>query len=168
MFKILEPILSWLLDYFLIEVILQPLFLGISESAIDGTIYSALRVDVIYPVMRSVGFAILILIVMWQAFKSMFSIAGVEADDPARIIFKALVMGFALGFSMEILMWGTELAVGIIELIFGSMGASAIDWSFEGVLKSYTTRVVLNMTGVSILNKIVKIYVIFKVLGGYL
>lgn len=150
--NILFSLLKWAVDNFIINIILQPLFDSVADIAIDGTVFSALHVDEIFTIMRTVGFAILTLVVLWQALKSMFGFTGLEVDEPSKLIFKTIIMGVALGYSKDILMWGTELSTNIIGL-------------FSGTGVSLSSGVKINFVGGLVIEEFIKIYLGFKLIG---
>ena len=161
---ILNEILTWLIQRFFFELILIPIFNELNSLSAD-TIFNALSVVRIHSVMRSVGFAIFTLVVLWQGLKSIFGFAGVEAEEPAKLIFKTLIFGFALGYSKDILMFGINISNDIITYVLNNTYSSAGSNPFSNILSN--PFIFITNTN-NIIYSIANIIVMFKLVGIYL
>ena len=159
---ILGTIIKWFIEHLIFGQILKPLFSNINTAAVDGTVYGAMYVENIFPAVRSVGFGVLVLVASWQALKSIFAFTGVEADEPAKIMFRTLIMGFCLGYSKEILMFGTNAATEISSILLKSVGYADVGW---GNASSWGREIFLSVTGLDIINSLLLIIVSVKMIG---
>lgn len=139
-----------------IKIVLQAVVLN------PRTILNFSFVNTLYRVMLAAGAAILILIVVWQTFKSMFSWAGFQAEEPWRIAVKAIGCGFCLFYSKEILIWSIELNWRIIDLIMGAENAEASTGSiFSAIFAHFDFGRVTLFS----IDTILLIYLIFKIIS---
>jgi len=168
---ILNELLSWLLKTLVYDMILMPLFENLNDMVSNDTIFNALNVDMFFEAMRSIGLALFALIISWQALKSMFGFAGLEVEDPAKLIFKSIIMGVALGWSKDIMMFGINLSNGIVSLLLGDVyeGSGAFSFSGGGMSDSFLGLSIRNDTILEmLLGFIINLIIIFKVVGIYI
>lgn len=147
----------------LIEAIFSPfkemmkLFLATPEN-IDQFQFVAL----IFDKARVVGMALLILIVSWQSFKVMFSYAGFECEDPLKVAVRAIISGFLMYYSKDLIYVMLGIFKNIVNFIWSAWGGSTISdnpTQYMNVISGF----ILNATGVTSLIQIILIlYLIYK------
>lgn len=108
-------------------------------------------IQILYRRLQVIAAALLILIVIWQSFKSMFAFLGFECEEPWRIGGRAIVFGFLLYYSKDAVylllgifknlvdyLWGAygmtapsidQFKTLIINLLFPQMGLTLFSWS---------------------------------------
>ncbi|WP_324824333.1 conjugal transfer protein TrbL family protein [Sinanaerobacter sp. ZZT-01] len=77
-------------------------------------------IESMYPVMTAIGMALCLLIIMWQALKSMFLGLGVEADEPTHIALKSFIAMFIVYYIKDILLLCVEVCSSFMSMILKS------------------------------------------------
>lgn len=79
-----------------------------------------------YHMFRTLGIAFLVLIAMWQVFKSFFAYVGFEAEEPLKIGIRIMIFG-------TLIMKAKEIVIFILSSIYDNI--TKMVWSFAGTEK---------------------------------
>lgn len=109
-----------------------------------------------------VGMALLILFVGWQTFKVMFSYAGFECEDPLKVAVRAIISGFFMYFSKDLIYLILGIFRNIIDFIWTVWGNGNVSDNPSQFI-SIITGFILNNTGaLTLVQMILILYLIYK------
>lgn len=88
----------------------------------------------LFDIFQSVAVSMILLISIYQAFKSIFAYFGFEAEEPYKIFFKTAVFGFLVYQSKDLVIWMLTLYRSLIDVLFEVSSSSAdaafqVDWA---------------------------------------
>jgi len=119
-------------------------------------------INVIFDKARVIGMALLILIVGWQCFKVMFSYAGFQCEDPLKIAVRAIISGFFMYYSKDLIYVILGIFRNIVNLIWTVWGGGSISDS-PTQFTTAITGFIFNATGtVTLIQMILILYLIYK------
>lgn len=118
--EVVKGIFSFLFEDAVTQL-LQP-FLNLLEMVAlsPETLSQMPWIEDMYPVMTAMGMALCLLIIMWQALKSMFLGLGIEADEPVHIAVKSFIAMFVVYYIKDILLLCVKACSEMIGMILNS------------------------------------------------
>lgn len=119
-------------------------------------------VTLVFDKVRVVGMALLILIIGWQAFKVMFSFAGFECEDPLKVAVRAIISGFFMYYSKDMIYIILGVFRNIVNFIWSAWGGGTVSdnpTQFMSVITGY----MLNTSGaLTLIQMILILYLMYK------
>ena len=94
-------------------------------TATPAVIDSFTFIQILYERLQVIGAALLILIVIWQSFKTMFAFLGFECEEPWRIGGRAIVFCFFIAYSKEIIYVALGIFEKLVNYLWGAYGIVA-------------------------------------------
>jgi len=82
-------------------------------------------IDILYGRLQVIAVAILMLIVMWQSFKTMFAFLGFECEEPWRIGGRSIVFCFFIAYSKDVVYIVLGLFKNMADYLWGAYGMAS-------------------------------------------
>jgi hypothetical protein len=119
-------------------------------------------INIIFGKFRVVGFALWILIIGWQVFKIFFSYLGFECEDPLKVAGRAIIFGFLIYYSKDLIYVILEIFKNAVNLVWQAWGMGDAADGFAALINAIT-GFIFNTTGVlTFVQMILVLYMIYK------
>jgi len=118
-------------------------------------------IQILYGRFQVIGAALLILIVIWQSFKTIFAFLGFECEEPWRIGGRAIIFCYFIAYSKETIYAVLGVFKKLVDYLWGAYGMTAPN---ADQLKTLITGLLFPSTGLSLFSwsAIIFIYLAYK------